>query len=232
MALEDIIKFDKYFWIARFFPALIVLVPFFIFQYFYLNNLIFEQLSILESYSALFHSIVMIIIIYISSILVRGFGKDLIEKFYFIRNNKFPTTVMLLGKKKEVSNQQLTNIKSKIKNEFKLDINNKSSQKEKISRIKDAVEQIITKVGYTNKILNQYNTEYGFFRNLTGGTIIFILTDILLISFSIVYKDSNILIISLSLLVGCLIYLVLSWHILDSYGTKYAKKLFNEYLQK
>jgi hypothetical protein len=231
MVLNDIIKFDKYFWIARFFPALIVSLPFFVFQYVYLDNLFLNQLKLLENYSIILHSFIVILIIYLASILVGGFGKELIEKIYFIRNNKFPTIQFLLGNK-EMSNQQLNNLKNKIKKDFKIDLQQRCNQKEKLLRIKDSVNQIIAKVGYDNKILNQYNLEYGFFRNITGGLIIFFITDLLLLGFSFLYKNSLISILSLSLLAIGLIYLAFSWYILDCYGTKYAGKLFNEYLKQ
>jgi len=229
MKLEQIVNFDKYFWIARIFPAIITLIPFYIFQYFYLDNLILKELKNLERYSLLFHSLIIMISLYFAALITRSFGKDLIENFYFIKNNKLPTTQILLGKKKVFSNQTLTNLKNKIKSDFKIDLNSKG--KEKLLRIKDAVDQIRIKVGYKHKILNQYNTEYGFFRNLTGGFIIYIPTTILLILFA--YFNNKILFsIGITMLSVELIYLLFSWKILDNYGTKYAKQLFNLYISE
>jgi len=224
------IKFDKYFWIARFFPAIISLIPLFLFQYLYFDNLIFKQLKILEGYSVFFHSVFVLVAIYIVSIVVRGFGKDLIEYHYFIKNNKLPTTQILIGKKKEISVQELKNIKDKIKQDFNIDLNKKCSKREKILRINDSVNRIRAKVGYNNKILNQYNMEYGFFRNQIGGLVIFFLTDGLLMMFSHIYGDLIVFKLSVMMLLFSIIYIIFSWYILDNYGSKYAKQLFNEYM--
>jgi len=231
MKLNDFIKFDKYFWIARFFPALIISTPFFVFQYFFLGNLALEKITLLASNPTLFHSIVIILVIYVSSTLVRGFGKDLIEKFYFIRNHKFPTTQILWGKKLVISKQQLMNLKLKIKEDFSIDLIQKTAQKEKLLRIKDSVDLIIVKVGHGNKILNQYSMEYGFFRNLTGGLVIYFLMTFLLLFFSYSRNPLGVIYAICFFFFG-IVYLPFSWFVLDNYATKYAKKLFSEYLVK
>jgi positive regulator of sigma E activity len=229
MDLNKIVKFDKYTWCAKIFPAVLSLIPLFIFQYFYLENLLFTQLKNIENYSIFIHLLIIALGLFVSSEVTRGFGKNLIEKLYFIRNNKFPTTQILLGKKKVISNQTLLNLKSKIEDELNLNLNSRG--KEKILRINDAVNQIRSKVGYKHKILNNYNIAYGFFRNLTGGFIIYFLTTILLILFA---YSNNILIFYGGILMAIveLIFLSFSWWILDNYGTKYAIQLFNLYLSE
>lgn len=230
MELKDPTSFDKYFWIARVFPSIIALIPFFIVQYLYFDNLIFIQLKNIENYSPILHAIILFLAIYVASVLVRGLGKDLIENLYFIRNNKFPTTQILLGTKRVVSQEQLTLLKSKIKRDFKINLTGKCRHDELLLRINDAVDKIRVRVGYESKILNQYNLEYGFFRNLTGGLIIFFLTDLLLIRFSKIYANPAIFRISLVMLLIGALFAIFSRVILDSCGTKYAKQLFSEYL--
>ena len=175
MEIKDIQKFNNYFWIGRVFPAIICLIPFFFFQYFYLGNLILTQLKIIESYPLSLNFILFSLSIYTSSILVRVLGKNFIEYLYFAKNHRFPTTQIILGKNTSISKQKVDNIKNKIKKDFKIDLYGKVEHKELLLRINDAVDQIRAKVGYNNKILNQYNAEYGFFRNLTGGMIIYFL---------------------------------------------------------
>lgn len=231
MGIDKILKSDKYTFFARFLPTIISLIPFFVFQYFFLDNLIFDNLNALNKYSTILHSFVIVIAIYISSIITRGFGKDLIEKFYFIKNNKFPTTQILLGKKEIMSKQQFKLLKEKIKKDFNIDLISKCSKNEKLMRIKDSVKRILYKVGHENKILNQYNAEYGFFRNLAGGFLIYFLITLLLIIFS--YSDNIILFkVSLALLVIEITFMISSWFILDNYGTKYAEQLFSLYLNE
>lgn len=229
MDLDKIIKFDKYTWRAKIFPTLLSLVPLFIFQYLYFENLIFKWFKGIENYSSVFHIILIGASLFISVEITRSFGKNLIEEYYFIRNNKFPSTQILLNKNKIFSQQFLKNIKSKIRKDFNLDINVKG--KEKILRVKDAVNQIIAKVGYKHQILNNYNISYGFFRNLTGGFLIYLLSTLLLIGFS--YFDNLIIFYaSILLLLGEIIFLISSWRILNNHGTKYAKQLFNVYMSE
>ena len=227
MAINEIFKFDKYFWVTRIIPIIILLIPFYIFQYNYLGNLVFSNLKILENYSTLFHSIVIVASLYFVSIINRGFGKDIIENFYFNKNNKLPTTQILMGVKKVISNQTLINLKNKIKTDFDISLNIRGH--EMFLRINDAVDQIRNKVGYKHKILNQYNIEYGFFRNLTGGCIFYFLGAFILIVFA--YPSNSTLFYSgISFLAIGLIYMVFSWRILDNHGTKYAKQLFSLYI--
>ena len=229
MTLNEIIKFDKYFWIARVFPALITSIPFIFFQYIYLDNLFFDKLTLLEQYSVAWHSLITLLIVYLSSILVRAFGKDLIEKFYFIKNNKLPTTQILNGEKELMSKEELNNLRKRIKVDFNLNLTSNCFKKEKALRIKGAVKQILYRVGHENKILNQYNMEYGFFRNLAGGFIIYFPITFLLLLFS--YSNNlPLFYLSIGMLIIELIYIGFSWYILDNYGTKYAEQLFSLYL--
>jgi len=232
MQLNDFIKFDKYFWIARFFPAAISLIPFFVFQYLYFDNLIFAQLKILENYSWVFHIVIVVLLMYVVSALIRGFGKDLVEYRYFIKNNRLPTTQILLGNKKVISEQQLTLLRLKIKRDFEIILIDRRKDCEMLLRINDAVDKIRVKVGYDNTILNQYNIEYGFLRNLTGGLLIFFIADVLLIWFSRIYNNQPVFTLSSIMFLAGVLFAIFSRHILENYGIKYAKQLFNEYLVK
>ncbi len=82
------------------------------------------------------------------------------------------------------------------------------------------------------RLLLQHNIEYGFARNLIGGAII----GVIMSAFDIIYfyynNDKLISGISIALTIFFAILLIIHKPIIKHLGNQYAKRLFQEYLQR
>ena len=77
----------------------------------------------------------------------------------------------------------------------------------------------------------QHNIEYGFVRNLIGGsTVALILSFFNIIFFYAYEKDSTALALSISLLILYSIPVLFSKMIVSYYGQNYAKRLIEEFM--
>ncbi|MCK5022067.1 MAG: hypothetical protein KAR54_02365 [Candidatus Pacebacteria bacterium] len=224
--------FNKYETYARIFPAILTIIPIFIFSHFYLYTKIPEILDVIFVKITGSISIILVLIYFISQI-SRYISKMLLQDNVFQNELHFPTTNYLLYSDKQYSKEMKEKIRSKIKIEFGLILSTpneeKSSEVEARKRIKEAVGLIRNKVK-NGHLLLQHNIEYGFVRNLIGGTIISIPFSFFNIIFFTLQKNMIIVIISILLLVFYLTLFIIKKNILIYFGNNYASVLFNEYL--
>ena len=158
--------FSLYNLIARIFPTIIGLVPFFIFQYFFLNN-IWSIDSLIAS--AVGNIGLSTILLYTFNQYFIRIPSKIFEDLLFSNQLYFPTTNFLMYSNKEYSNEFKNKIRQSVNADFSIKLPTADEEKkdEKVARkrIKDAIRVIIGKVedGY---LVLQHNIEYGFVRNL------------------------------------------------------------------
>lgn len=99
----------------------------------------------------------------------------------------------------------------------------------KQKKIKEAIDLVRSKVK-DGHLLLQHNIEYGFVRNLMGGTIISIPISIFNISFFTIQDNRMAVILSILLLFFYLFIVLIKKKILVYFANNYASVLFNEYL--
>lgn len=228
-------KFDKYNRVARFYPSLIILIPF----------LLFTINCHLENLESVFDSILGVIIIgniTISIVLLyffvqinRFLGKFLFERIIFNNELQMPTTRFLLFSDTEFSREYKNQIRERIKNDFQIEL---PSELEENQNNEDARKRILEAVGLIRqkvkdgRLLLQHNIEYGFTRNLIGGSVIGLLMSV----FNIVYfyniNDKIIGGVSIALTICFAFLLIIFKPIINYLGNQYAKRLFQEYIQK
>jgi hypothetical protein len=226
-------KFDKYTLIARILPAIISIIPIVVFNSFYLNS----QLSVfLHSLLAivLINGISMpLIFIFLYAQASRYISKTLFEKHYFKDELRMPSTDYLMPSSKYSTQELRGKIYKKILKDFKISISIKkgNAEDQDLRRaISEAVALIRKKVGH-GKLLHQHNTEYGFARNLIGGSLIsFLLSLFNIYFFAYYYPNSFALKLSFVTAILYLIPLVFSKKIMTDHGQWYAKVLIQEYL--
>ena len=158
-----------------------------------------------------------------------------ISKTFFENKNDFPTLKMLMPSGKDMSQNMRAKITQRAKNDFEVLLPNlqeeQSDPTETRTRIKEIVGLIITKVG-SGKLLLQHNIEYGFVRNLIGGSVLAAITCLANICiFRWVLPNHLSFIISVILLAFYLIPILFSKPIIKSYSQEYAEKLFREYVE-
>lgn len=209
---------NKYTLIARIFPSLIGIIPFIILFVFYVNI----QSTVLKLFTGVLYTA---LAYFFSQFFVRLPSKRY-EEWLFENGLKMPTTNLLLYSSNEYSDQFQDSIRTKIKSDFNIDLLNKEQElKDKLQArklIRDVVKLMIGKVKQGSLVL-QHNTEYGFFRNLWGASIIGFLSSCVLLYFS----DTKYSIIMM-ILYG--LYILSGHFIIKFVGGLYGKKLIEEYV--
>lgn len=228
-------KFDKYNRVARLYPSLIILIPFLLFT---INCRLANLENVFDSIlgvKIIGNITISVVLLYFFIQINRFLGKFLFERIIFKNELQMPTTRFMLFNDNEFSREYKNQIRAKIKNDFQIELpsefeesqNNENVRK----RILEAVGLIRQKVK-NGRLLLQYNIEYGFSRNLIGGSILGLLMSV----FNIVYfyniNDKIIGGISIALAICFALLLIICKPIINHLGNQYAKRLFQEYLQK
>ena len=203
------------------------MVPFFIFQYFFLNNI----LSIDSVIASVVGNIGL------STILLYAFNQyfvripsKIFEDWLFGRQLYFPTTTFLSYSDDEYSDDFKDKIRQSINSDFSIQLPNKKEEKkdEKAARkrIKEVIRLIIGKVqdGY---LVLQHNIEYGFVRNLWGASLVGVLGSLLLIS--VTTPMTPLAIVGKVFITVYGIYLLFGFVVIKYFGRMYARKLIEEY---
>lgn len=228
-------KFDKYNRTARIYPSVIILIPFLLFTINCDIDNLKEVFDNLLKVKIVGNITVSVVLLYFLVQINRLLGKFIFEKNMFKNELKMPTTDFLLFSDSEFSSDYKNKIRSQILYDFKIELLDEQAELNDIiearKRIVEAVGLIRQKVK-NGRLLLQHNIEYGFFRNLIGGSIIGLLMAI----FDIFYFRSieNEVISIISIIVASIFAILLLIHkpIITSLGKQYAKRLYQEYLQK
>jgi hypothetical protein len=220
--------FSKYSLEARVFPTILGLLPFYIFQYYYLNN--FLNLEILNSKIIGNLSLSLVMLYFFAEFIIRYFGK-LYEDKVFKNKLDFPSTNFLMHSNREYSVDFKSQLRAKIKNDFSLELLDKPEEeendKEARTRIKEIVGLMISKVKDGHLVLKQ-NIAYGFVRNLLPASVIGVILSFLLIMLS---SKNNDFVFYLGIIMIALytVYLLCGKQIIDYFSKNYARKLIEEY---
>lgn len=227
--------FNGYNFKARIIPACICIIPLLVFYYFFLSKELAGLISFASDYFKLVGDItVPFLSIFLLAQFSRSVSKFVYEKRYFRNQTKMPTTNLLLYSDKKYSDDYKNQIHQKIFNDFNiqlLSIDEEEKDKElACKKIIEAVGLIRDKVK-NGRLLLQHNIEYGFYRNLIGGsTIAFILSVLGWFFFGFISPNYTAKIVSIVLIVLYFIPVILSKKIITSHGYLYADILFKEYL--
>ncbi len=225
---------NVYYFRARLSPAIVTSVPIFVLVHsIILKNYkealtpILPILPILSSMGISFA--LMFILIQINRVL----SKEIFQKFYFEDELKMPTTNFLIWNNEFYDDTIKLKIRNKIESKYSIELYNKIDeiQNEESARkiITVAVSQIRNDLR-GNDMLFRHNFEYGFFRNLIGGSVIAVTISVIISIYAYLHMDTILLNIGLLLLVIYIIPLLLSRKILKIYGNNYAKILFEQFL--
>jgi len=227
-------KFDKYEIIARLFPAIICITPIFALGWF------FPSLEVLNFFEKVY-AIKMVANISISAIFVfllaqsnRLVSKEVFEKKFFDNGLSFPTTELLLHSDNTFSKEFKKKIYNRISENFGLSLSSEKEEKDNTitarKKVNEAVSFIRKKVG-NGILLFQHNIEYGFFRNLVGGSATACALSLInIIIFSTLSYNIVALKISCITFIIYFIPVIFSRKIIFTSGKYYAKVLIEEYM--
>ena len=228
-------KFDKYNRTARIYPSIIILLPFLIFTIYCDIGSLKEVFDDLLKVKIIGNITISVVLIYFLTQVNRFLGKFLFEKNMFNNELEMPTTNFLLFSNSEFSKEYKKQMRKQINKDFQIDL---PDEHEEISDLENVRKRIVEAVGLirqkvkNGRLLLQHNIEYGFARNLIGGAII----GLIMSAFDIAnfFNHGNNLIggISIALTIGFGLLLLIHKPIIKHLGNQYAKRLFQEYLQK
>jgi hypothetical protein len=228
-------KFDRYFRIARIYPSVIILIPFLIFTIYCKIDNMQDAFTNLLKIKIIGNITISIVLLYLLVQINRFLGKFIFERYMFKNELEMPTTNFMLYGNTEFSRDYKYKLREQIKSDFQIILPDDQAEIDDIldvrKRIVEAVGLIRQKVK-VGRLLLQHNIEYGFFRNLIGGSIIGLLMSVFDIFYF--YNDCNKLIGNISVVIACMFAILLIVHrpIIKNLGKPYAKRLFQEYLQK
>lgn len=144
---------------------------------------------------------------------------------------KMPTTNLLIFSKSSFSENYILKIMQKIHADFGLKLKSKEEQLEnEIEARKEIanVVQLIRNVTRCDKILLQYNIQFGFLRNFMGGVVVAFTVSSLLLVFSVGLGVSWL--IHLIICIIDVFILISSFVILKYRARAYARQLYAAYL--
>ncbi len=220
---------NKYQLYARIIPSIFSSIPALLFQYFFLNQEIANFLQFLGGLNFIWNITISVVILYFLSQMNRLIAKNFFEK----EEIYMPTTDFLLFFNPKYSKEYKQEIYKRIQKDFNIQLPTGKEQNENElnsrKRIAEAMSLVRKKVG-AGKLLLQHNIEYGFWRNLIGGTIFAILFSGLDAYFALIQSNNSILTVSIIMLIVYLILLFSNKYIIQKVGALYARVLIQEYM--
>ena len=219
---------------ARIFPAFICTLPILIFYYFFLAQYLSDFINVIGKIKLVQDVSFSTVIIYLLAQVDRSISKDFFERRYFIDELDMPTTVFLTHLNNQYSQSYKNKIYQKIWKDFQIRLSTRDQEKKNVIRSKkqitEAVSLIRKKVG-NGTLLLQHNIEYGFIRNLIGGSVIATIVSLFNIYFFTQINQNQIAFYASAFcLMAFLIPIVLSKKLMQNYGQHYARILIQEYM--
>ena len=225
---------DRYYLNARLFPTVLTSIPTLLVYYKYIVPLYHGKL---ENVIAVLPAITTIVlssaIIFLLTQINRFISKEIYQRIYFNEEINMPTTNLLLKSNSEFEISIKQKIEDKIKTKFELRL---LSETEELSDVIRARKLSVTAVSQIknslreNSLLLQHNIEYGFSRNLIGGSTIALVICIFMLVLSYNSKDISMIYLSWILSIMYFLPIAFSKIILDRLSKNYAKILFEQFL--
>lgn len=168
-------KFDQYTLNARIYPAVLCIVPIVVLVLAIDDPTLRRFLTDVTTVQIAGQFGINVAAFFLLMQVARILGKDVFERLLFQDELRFPTTEFLLPTNAELSSETKLQISEKVKTEFKMTLPSLEfcERDERAARrqVRDIVARIRAATG-KSPLLLQRNWEYGFFRNLAGGSII------------------------------------------------------------
>lgn len=227
-------KFDSYTLTARIFPSLLTSIPFFVLHFFYLRPILGQFWDQLLGIQIASDATILLAFLFLLTQLSRFISKEFFEKKFFSNGLKLPTTEFILHLGNHFSKDFTKKIHRKIKSDFKIELPNQRQEaydnENSRQLAMEAVSQIRAKVGKGN-LVGQHNSEYGFMRNLAGGSVLAVIMSIVnLVLFKFFFPNAAPFLLSLILTIMYLLVILFSKKLITVFGNNYAVVLIQEYM--
>ena len=144
-----------------------------------------------------------------------------------------PTSDYLLKTNNQLETSIKEKIEEKIKNNFNINLLSITEEIADETRARKLIVTIVSQIRNKlreNSLLLQHNIEYGFFRNLIGGSFLAFIVSLIIVVCAQYNEDLSTR--NLGLFLCCIYFLpiLLSKFIINKYGKYYAKILYEQFL--
>lgn len=215
-------------------PAILILLPYAVLHYYYLNPALDGFEHVFDVLRTLTKVALPFIFFYFVTSVARLIGKGVFERLYFKKSLYLPTTDFLLYANKELSKSYKKAIRIKIEGLYPIKL---LSESKEAADEAEARRTIVDAVGYIKNqvrdsfLLKRHLIQYGFWRNLVGGSVIGLLISAgNLILFKYVEPQPAAWWLSCFMAVGYAALLISSKWAIDYLGRLYARRLFEEFM--
>jgi hypothetical protein len=225
---------NSYYLKARLFPTVLTSIPAIILYNKFVATLYHSKLE--NIYSALptvtdiiLSSAIVFLLVQIN----RFVSKEIFQRLYFKDEINMPTTNLLLKSNNELEASIKQKLEEKIKIKFDISLfsaDNESSDELRARKLIATTVSQIRNVLRDNALLLQHNIEYGFFRNLIGGSFLAFIISILIVVTSQCIGDIATRNLGWILTTIYFFPIIFSKVIIDRYGKYYAKILYEQFL--
>lgn len=225
---------NSYYLKARLFPTVLTSIPAIFIYNKFVAILYHDKLeNIYTALPAITDVIFSGAIVFLLVQINRFLSKELFQKVYFKDEINMPTTNLLLKSNNELEKSIKQKIEDKIKTKFDITLLSSIEESAEEPRARKLIATTVSQIRNVlrdNTLLLQHNIEYGFFRNLIGGSFLAFVISLIILFCSHFTGDNPTRNLGLILTVIYFLPIILSRVIIDRYGKYYAKILYEQFL--
>lgn len=228
------IKYNPYYLKARLFPTVLTAIPAVTLYNYFIAPVYYQSLAnVFSILPAITNTTFSAAIVFLLIQLNRFCAKEIFQKWYFQDELKMPTTNHLLWADTFFDDTIKRKIRTKILDKYDISLLSPDEEKADEIRARKLITTAVSQIRISlkdNQMLFQHNSEFGFFRNLVGGSLIALLFTILIGVLSFIFEFNGLKLIALLFLIVYLIPIILSKFFIQRYGDYYSKILYEQFL--
>jgi len=225
---------NSYYLKARLFPTVLTSIPAIILYNKFVATLYHSNLEkIFSALPTITDITLSAAIIFLLVQINRFVSKEIFQRLFFKDEINMPTTNLLLKSNTELEDSIKTKIEDKINDRFKINLLSKEDEAQDEKRARKLIATTVSQIRNSlrdNTLLLQHNIEYGFFRNLIGGSFVAFLASIVIMVLSHALGDIVTRNLGITLTILYFLPILFSKIIIDRYGKYYAKILYEQFL--
>jgi hypothetical protein len=226
---------NTYYFKARLFPTVLTSIPTIILYNRFVSSLYHEKLENIFSVLPTITDIILSLAIVFLLVQVNRFlSKEIFQRLYFKDEINMPTTNLFLKSNTELEASIKQKIEDKIKNKFGIILLSGTDESADVLRARKLIATAVSQIRNVlrdNSLLLQHNIEYGFFRNLIGGSFLAFVISVIILIHSYCSCDLTTRNLGWVLAFAYFLPILFSKLIIDRYGKYYAKILYEQFLK-
>lgn len=225
---------NSYYLKARLFPTVLTSIAAIILYNKFVATLYHDKLeNIYSALPTITDIILSSAIVFLLVQINRVISKEIFQRIYFKDEINLPTTNLLLKSNNELESSIKQKIEDKIKSKFDINLLSAIEESANEQRARKLIATTVSQIRNVlrdNSMLLQHNIEYGFFRNLIGGSFLAFVISLIIVVSSQYAGDIATRNLGWILTIIYFLPILLSKVIINRYGKYYAKILYEQFL--